>query len=314
MTTTPPEPPSDGDAERGPVPPGPDAPDGSVPPPTPATPETPAGDVPPPPPDPGYGQTPPPPPDPGYGYGQAVPPPPGYGQPAYGAPGSGAAAAYGEQPPGVGDAFSYGWAKFSQNVGVILTAMLIYIVAFAVVGGILYVTVIAAAGNSGGYPGALFLIAVETVIFALLGYLIQAGFIRGALSIAQGVKPDLGTFLSTENFGQVVIASLIIAVASGIGSFLCYLPGLIIQYLLQFTLFFIIDRKVGAIDALKASFDFTTKNFGILVLFSILAVVILVAAAIFCLLPLLVAFPVVLIAQTFLYLRLQGRPVVTDPH
>jgi uncharacterized membrane protein len=283
MTTTPPEPPgppSDGDDNRPPVPPGPGG-----------------SSAPPPPPPPGYGEAP--------GYGGA----PGYQQPAYaGAAGYGAANQTTE--PGFADALAYGWAKFQQNVSSILVAILIYLVAFLVVGGILFAIVILPMRNSAdGFGGALLVAAVQTIIFGVVGYLIQAGFVRGALAITRGEKPTLNTFLDFTNVGQVLLAALIISVASGIGTLLCYLPGIAVSYLAQFTLFYVIDRNLGAVDAIKASIQLTTQHLGVLIVFSIIAGLILVAAAVLCVLPLLVAFPVVLIAQAYLYRRLQGEAV-----
>jgi uncharacterized membrane protein len=310
MTEAPPPPPSDDDRPAQP-------PAGSPP----SPPSAPTGGYPPPPPPPpGYGQPPPPagygqppPPQPAAGYPPPPPPPPpaaGYGQPAYGAP------AYGEPygsaggQPGFGDALSYGWAKFQQNVASILAALLIYIVGAVVVGGILFAVLVLPFRDDGsGLVGALLVGALQTVVFGLVGYVIQAGLIRGVLAITRGEKPAVGDFLTPQNLGQILLAAVIISVASGIGTLLCYLPGLIVSFLTQFALYFIIDKNLGAVDGIKASIDFTMKNLGTLLIFSIVAVLIIIVATLLCVLPLLIAFPVVLIAQAYLYRRLQGEPV-----
>ena len=86
---------------------------------------TPPPPPPPPPPGPpsdgsGWGATPPP--------GSPPPPPGGYGQPAYGGP---PAPSY-----SVGDALSFGWAKFQANVGPILLSGLVLLVGLGIFLGI----------------------------------------------------------------------------------------------------------------------------------------------------------------------------------
>jgi uncharacterized membrane protein len=278
MTTPPPEPPGD--------PSGDDAPQ---PPPPPGDPY-----APPPPPSP-TGSTPG---EPGYGYG--------YVQPAY----AGGGAAYGQQPPGLGDALTYGWEKFRANVGPIITAVVVYVVGSVVVFGLLYATIFAAArGGDAGLAGALLVGAIMVVAITLLAFLVQAGLIRGALAITRGERPTTAHFFTTDRLGPVVGASLLVALATGIGSLLCYIPGIIVAYLTQYTLYFLIDKDMGAVDAIRASAQFTTAHPGTLIVFAIVGYLILVVASVACLLPLLVAFPVVLIAQAYLYKRLQDEPV-----
>jgi hypothetical protein len=314
MTTPPPEPPDDSGSSSDV--PAPQPSDPFAAPSTPPPPSEPYGtpSTPPPPSEPyGTPSTPPPPP-PGEPYGQ-----PGYGQPGYGQPGygygqpafAGGGAAYGQQPPGLGDALTYGWERFKANAGPIMTAVVVYVVGAIVVFGILYATIIAAArGGDAGFFGALVGFAVMTIAFTLLAFLVQAALIRGALAITRGERPTSAHFFTVEHLGPVVVASLLIALASGIGTILCYIPGLIVQYLTQYALFYVIDKNMGAVDAIRASVQLTLKYPGVLIVFAIVSAIILTVAAVLCFLPLLVAFPVVLIAQADLYKRLQDEPVV----
>ena len=61
---------------------------------------------------------------------------------------------------------------------------------------------------------------------------------------------------------QVVIAAILIAVATAIGTILCYIPGLVVGFLTIFTILFVVDKQLTAVDAIKASFELVTKNFG----------------------------------------------------
>ena len=58
----------------------------------------------------------------------------------------------------------------------------------------------------------------------------------------------------------MVIAAILIAIATGIGTVLCYLPGLIVGFLTSYTLLFIVDQQMEAIDAIKASNKLVTAE------------------------------------------------------
>jgi uncharacterized membrane protein len=127
--------------------------------------------------------------------------------------------------------------------------------------------------------------------------------------VADGRSPAFGELFEGWDKLQVIVAALIIALLTLVGTVLCYLPALIVGYFTQFTLLFIVDKNMSAIDALGASFRLCANNLGATILFYILAVLTIVVGAILCLVGLLVAVPVVLVALAYTFRRLQGEPV-----
>ena len=77
----------------------------------------------------------------------------------------------------------------------------------------------------------------------------------------------------------------------------------------QYFLFFIIDRNLGAVDSIKASWKFVGDNLGPLILIYLLGMLIAFVGALLCGLGLLVAVPVIVLAQAFAYRTLQHQPV-----
>lgn len=292
--------------------------------------QPPAGAVPPPgayPPPPGAyppppGAYPPPPagsyPPAGGGYGPpgAMPPAP---QP-YGAPG-------GPQAVSVGEAFNYGWSKFTANVGPILLAVLAYVVAGVVIIGIWYAIVgaiglgfssstsVDANGNlTPGASGGLFAFFLSSAVFGLVYmlffYIMQAGIIRGALQISYGRPLEVKTFFQFDSLGTVVLASLAVSVLSSvIGGLTCGVGSIVVSFFAQFTLFFVVDKRLGVVDAIKASFALVNKNLGTVIVLFLAVVVAEIIGAALCGIGLLVALPVAIIATTYLYRRLLGEPV-----
>jgi hypothetical protein len=233
------------------------------------------------------------------------PPPPEFPTPA--PAGAGA-------PFTVGDAFNYGWKKFQENMGVILTAMVILFVLLLLVNwiGVLI---------SGGFNqftdvddfgfGAFF--GVGYLVFSLLSSLvalvIQAAVVRAALGITKGEKVDLNTFLSMDNMGQVILAAILLAIGTSIGFILCFIPGLIVAFFSQFTYHFIIDKGLPAFDAIKASFTLVNKNLGSVVGLFFASILAFIVGAILCGIGLIVAIPVTVIATAYAYRRLNGDTV-----
>ena len=78
----------------------------------------------------------------------------------------------------------------------------------------------------------------------------------------------------------------------------------------MFTILFVVDKQMRAVDAIKASVKLVTDNLGSTIVFYLLAAVVIVVGACLCLVGLLVAAPVVLIALAYTYRRLQNEPVV----
>lgn len=300
-------PPSDSDVPPAPAP-GPDVPPAPAPGPPPASP-----------------------------YGQPAPGAPQYEQPQYGAPGQppynqpppyGAPGQqpYPQQPYGsapgqqvqIGEAFSYGWLKFQQNVGTILLGVLAYLVAIGVVVGIFYGILIggASAASSSSLDnanalGALFGFSglLIAAIVGLLAVFMQAGVIRASLEISHGRPVAFGTFFQFADFGKVLLAVLLVGVGTAVGTLLCYLPGLVFGFFAQFTLFYVIDKGLSPVDALKASFSLVNKNLGTVVVLYIGVMVAQWIGSALCGVGLLVAVPVSILATTYVYRRLNNEVV-----
>ena len=275
----------------------------------------PAGSTPPPPPPPPPADAPPPPPPPAAA--APVPPPAAH------------AAGPVDGPWSVGNAFSYGWAKFQQYLGPILVAMLIlFLIGFVI--SIIWFFIVAAIGNAlAGDPSVT--INPETgaistsggtgfflsLILGALGFLvyytvfgfIQAAITRAALAITEGKKIETSTILSTDKLGKVVVAAILVAIATAIGYLFCGIGALIVSFFLAFTFFFVIDRDEEPVQAIKSSFNLVKENLGDLILFYLASVLAYFVGALICGIGLIVAVPVVIIATAYTYKKFSGQAV-----
>ena len=269
--------------------------------------------------DPGYGTPPPP------GYGAPPPPPPGYGPPPAGYP----------PPPGfpppagplsanfsLGDAMTWAWNKFSKNAVTLLVTTLLYGVLIAAVAGLTEGLAFAFADQNTvttsmydeyqsttqvvfGPLSWILMISGHILLF-FVGTFATSAYFAGCFDIADGKPVTIGSFFKPRNVGTVILASLLLAVVTGIGYSLCVLPGLVFAFFAFFTILFVIDRAVPAIDALKASFAVVKNNVGNTLLVWLVQAAITVAGALLCGIGLIVAAPVAALIHTYAYRRLSG--------
>jgi hypothetical protein len=232
-----------------------------------------------PPPTGGYGEPAPPPP----------PPPPGYA----GAP-----------PTGGGSysattAWSYGWNKFTGNLGSILIAILVLVavqIVFQVVSYFFRDTYVVS-----------FVIGLASWIVSMI---IGAGIVRGALDITEGRELDPKTLLTPQKLGEVVVASVLIGIATFVGFILLVIPGLLVAFFTSFTLYFLMDRpELGAIDAIKASFEFTKNNAGNVIVWFLLSLLTYIVGFCLCGVGLIAAIPVIILGTAYTYKTLNNEPV-----
>jgi uncharacterized membrane protein len=274
-------------------------------PPTPGepTPTPPAGDAappPPPPPPPAAGDSAPPP-----------PPPPGAAPPA-------------SSDWSVGNALNYGWAKFQTNWQPLVIAMVILFVAFAIV-GVLYAVVQGAVigdikttinddgtietSGGGGFATSLILAAVFVGVFMVASIVVGAMLIRAALDLTEGKTISTQSILKVPDLGPLLILGVIVGGLTLVGTILCYLPGLIVGFFLQFSVHFLLDKGLAPVEAAKASFNLVKENLANAAIWYIVAVIVGGIGAIACGVGVLVTYPIALIGTAYTYKKFTGQAV-----
>jgi uncharacterized membrane protein len=285
--------------------------------------EPPGGSTPPPP-DPAAGATPPPPPPPPPSGDAGAPPPPaaggGYGTTPPPPPPAGPAASQW----GLGDALNYGWTKFQANMSQIILAGVVLVVGVAILEGIgILIRSVLVSGPDCGYndngiyhcdAGSGFIVgllasAIMGFFFFLIAQIIGAGIIRGSLGITEGKPFVFSDIMKTDKLGPVVITSLITSVIVFVGFILCYVPGLIAAFFLQYALYFLIDKDMAPMDAIKASFNFVKDNFANVIVWYIVGGIVAFIGFVVCLVGAIVSVPVVIIGTAYTYKKLTGQPV-----
>lgn len=233
----------------------------------------------------------------------------------------------------VGEAFNWGWLKTFGNFGTIALAALGYLVVGALLYGLFWVIFMALGLGMGSSStasndphdlyaeqsssalanslsaGLVITLVLYYVVFLIYTFMVQAGITRGALTIAAGRPLTFGTMFSFQRIGTVIVAAILIAVLVSIGTVACIVPGLIIQFFSIFTIFFIVDKGMGPVAAIKASFAFVNRNVGSLVGLYIGFYIAVILGLLACGIGIIIAIPASILAQTFAYRTLQGQLV-----
>ena len=146
------------------------------------------------------------------------------------------------------------------------------------------------------------------VYYTVFGF-IQAAVTRAALAITEGRKIESSTILSTDKLGKIIVAAILVAIATSIGYLFCGIGALIVSFFLAFTFFFVIDKDEEPVQAIKSSFALVKDNLGDLVLFYLASVLAYFVGSLLCGIGLLVAVPVVIIATAYTYKKFTSQAV-----
>ena len=269
-------------------------------------------------PPPGAGGYPPP----GGGY-----PPPGGGYP----PGGGGAAYGGFVPPAYGgpqlppngpptfapvEAVTFGWTAVTKNFSTVAAPIIIA----ALVAALPAIVLGGTRGLIWGMLGARVDPALRMVISAggqgltqLVSIPVQAYMFGGvnhfALRVCRGEKPELNAVFSGGQFFLPMLGGLLLySFGAGIGFVFCVVPGVVLTCGWLFYQQFIIDKGLGPVEALTASWRATTGQRLNVFVYLLLSFVVVVAGLVaLCVGALLVSAPVLVIANMYAYLKLTGE-------
>ncbi len=213
----------------------------------------------------------------------------------------------------IGAAIGYGWRKLQENLGPMLIAGLIVIGVSIVVG-----LVLAPLGTG------RFALLLRQIVSFVVSAVITMGWVRMALSITRGGKPEGSDIIKVgPNFGAYIVAAIIFGLMNFAAGLLGYVPliGWLLAAVANFWLLLtfgfwpwaIVDRNADPAAALQYSSGITAGHklqlllFGVaLILLNIVGLLLLVVGVIFTL-------GISLLAVAYVYRSLSGDPVADTP-
>jgi uncharacterized membrane protein len=246
-------------------------------------------------------QSPPPPPPPG------MPPPPPPGTPPPPAP-------LAQRPFGVGEAISYGWNKYWQNVGMLLLITVVILVISTVASGVASVV-----GNA--FPRLEFTSGSTTygigvgfillqLVSLVVGAVLAMGLIRATLAVTEGRKPDMSMLFQSEGLGPYIVASILVGLGVLIGFIFVIVPGIILMIMWQFFGYVIVeDPGARATDAMRRSAEITRGHRWELFGLGLLLIGINFVGLLACCVGLIFTEGITAMTVAYAYKTLSGQPV-----
>ena len=269
---------------------------------------------------PGYGA------QPGYGAGPDAHQQPGYGPqagavPNYG-PQAGAAQGYGPQstmgggagmpyypagamggaPMSVGDGLSWAWSKFKDNALILVVGFGVW----AILSNLGFDSRVELNGEEYGFSYGIPFWGYVAPVVRLFSAIVAANM---SLKVASGRQLEWNDIFSFPNFGASLLASILTAVATGVGLILCFIPGIIMAFLLYYSVYFTVDKGMDGIAGMKASWATLSSHVGELFPFALTGVGLYFIGGI-TLIGWLVTVPLVALLSAYSYVRIQGYDVV----
>jgi uncharacterized membrane protein len=145
------------------------------------------------------------------------------------------------------------------------------------------------------------------VITLPLSLWVHMGLIRYSLKLARGQPASFGDVYSGGPFLSFLGAALLASLGAMVGMLFCVVPGYILLIGWLFYGHLIVDRRLPVIEALSASWRITNGHKWKLLLFMLLMAAVALLGELACCVGVFVAIPVVLVAYSYVYLRLIGE-------
>ena len=195
----------------------------------------------------------------------------------------------------ISKAIAFGWNKFKEN-------------AVILIGSFLIMGVISFVFDSSRFTDSPMTAFGVWAIGFILSSLVSLGLVRITLKIAEDKGVNFKDLIGEAHLlVTYIIAQILSTLAIGLGLVLFIIPGIIAGLGLMFVQYVIVDKELGAIDALKESWKMTKGYKFKLLLFVFALVALNILGAIALMVGLLVTAPISIVATAYVYKKLSGE-------
>ncbi len=122
-----------------------------------------------------------------------------------------------------------------------------------------------AMGAVGAAMGLAALLSIVGMVLGLVAHGMTVGMAQEAIAVGT-TNLNTGISVVTSRLVQLILAAVLVGIAVGVGMMLLVIPGIIAAFLFMFTFVIIIVENIGAVDAMKKSFELVKANLGDLII------------------------------------------------
>lgn len=195
------------------------------------------------------------------------------------------------------EALKTGWQKTKENF---LFLFGVGLVTFVVT------TILNSAMEDKG--GISILAGIVSVIFSVF---VNIGLLKIVLKLLNSEKPNIKTFLEVtfSQFFRYIGTAILYGICVLVGFILLIVPGIIAILRLQFAYYYVVDKGMGPVEALKASWAATKGETFNIFLYTIVVLIMNIIGALIFGLGLIVTLPITFISLGYIYRKLSGTSV-----
>lgn len=197
------------------------------------------------------------------------------------------------------------WSLLQPQIGMWIVAVLIY---GAVSGAFQGVSVLVSAAG-GQDPSAIIklLSGIISIAAFLIGLLANAGLMKMAIHQVRSGQAEISKLFDIMDvIAPVLIAGIVVTIATALGFVACIIPGVIIALGFSMYIPLIVDKKEDAITSIKRSWEACKPHLGALFVLYLLLGLINIAGFCACGLGFFVTYPLTQIAIALTYRNLFG--------
>jgi uncharacterized membrane protein len=197
----------------------------------------------------------------------------------------------------MGEAIKFGWENFKDNI-------IFFIVLLLVAGLIPALPLIIGVFVMGAIPAVGFILFLAGL---LLIFVVHMGIIKVSLKFCDNTKAKLDDLLSSfDLLTKFIAGSILFSLIVSVGYVLFIIPGIYLTLRYFLFSYFIVDKQMGPIEALKASSEATEGTKLNLFLFFLLLSVISAVGSIIPIVGPFVTTPIIFLALAHVYRELIG--------
>ncbi|GED96985.1 hypothetical protein nbrc107697_10240 [Gordonia crocea] len=201
----------------------------------------------------------------------------------------------------------WAWRKFTDNVAGLFVGVLVLMALSTVAMLFTIVGFVVLMGSASDSEGAGIAVGIVLLVLGILAYVgvsayFASAYTGGLIDIANGVPTTTSSFLRPRYFGTVFALVLLQTLAVLAGSVVFCVGGIIVSFFLAYAVMVVVDKGVGAIEAMKTSVSLVRGHLGdAFVLFLVVTALTMVIGVL--------ATPFVQLLTVFAYRRFSGQSV-----
>jgi len=165
----------------------------------------------------------------------------------------------------VGDGMSWAWSKFKDNALILVVGFGVW----AILSNLGFDSRVELNGEEYGVSYGIPFWGYVAPGVRLFSAIVAANM---TLKVASGRQLEWNDIFSFPNFGASLLASFLTAITTGVGMILCLIPGIIVAFLLYYSVYFTVDKGVDGIAGMKASWATLSSHVGELFPFALTGV------------------------------------------